>query len=133
MLRSLIAVVAAVIVGLATAKFVEGAGQAGLGLDAAAPDRTAYQLVLLAGWALGAFSAAATATLIGRRWAPLGWLAAASVLLEAGVTLIAFKLSLILWPAAVAAAGAGGYMATRLFRAEIAYPRKSGTRDVFRA
>ena len=122
MLRSLIAVVVAVLVGLVTAKFVEGAGQSGLGLDAGAPRAGAYQLLLLSSWGLGAFAAAASAILIGRRWAPLGWLGAASVFLQASVTLITYNLSWLLWPASAIAACAGGYLAMRLLRAQTTIP-----------
>lgn len=131
MLRSLIAVIAAILVGLVTAKFVEGAGRAGLGLDATAPTAGAYQVVLLAGWGLGAFAAAATANLIGRRWAALGWLAAASVFLEASVAMISYKLSWLLWPGTVIAIFAGGYLAARLLRAEFAYPGQHDKSGLF--
>lgn len=131
MLRSLIAVVAAVLVGLTTAKFIEGAGQAGLGLDPAAPATTSYHLLLLGGWGIGAFAAAATAILLGKRWAPLGWLGAASVFLEAGITLLTFKLSWFLWPASTVVVLAGGFLASRLLRAETSHPTPSGEKGLF--
>jgi hypothetical protein len=129
MLRSLIAVVAAAIVGLATAKFIEGAAQTGMGLtEATAP---AYQFALFVGWGLGAFAAAATALLMGKRWAPLGWLAAAGVFLIAALAMISFSASWLLWPAAMLATGGGGFAAVRLLRARTSLPVKASQKGLF--
>lgn len=132
MLRSLTAVIVATIVGLTAAKFVEGSGTARLALNPgdAAPSAT-YQALLVAGWALGAFAAALTALLIGRRWAPLGWLAAATILFAACMTVMTFALSWVLWPASAAATALGGFLAVRLLRASYASPGKSRKGSVF--
>lgn len=120
MLRSLLAVTAAVIVGLAVAKLVEGAGLAleasehgGAGVHAGA---------LILGWGLGAFSAAAAALLIARRWAPVGWLAAATILFQAVMTLMSAVLPIWAWPGSVLAVGAGGWAAIRLTKARQTRP-----------
>lgn len=134
MLRSLVAVIVAVVVGLVMAKLVEGAGTAGFAIDA--PNRevsasSAYQILLVAGWGLGAFAAALTALLIGRRWAPLGWLAAATILFSACMTVMTFALSWVLWPASAAATALGGFAAVRLLRASYDPPGKSRERSLF--
>lgn len=134
MLRSLIATIAATIVGLAAAKFVEGAGTAGLALDAPnreEPASLAYHILLVAGWGIGAFAAAATALLIGRRWAPLGWLAAATIFFAAVMTAMTHALSWLLWPGSAAATALGGLAAVRLLRAPNAPPAKGRERSLF--
>lgn len=136
MLRSLIAMIAAVIIGLTTVKFVEAAGAAGLapegGPDSGADaPSAAYQALLVAAWGAGAFAAALTALLLGRRWAPLGGLAAASVFLVASITILTFALSWVTWPAAAAATALGGFAAVRLLRASTALPGKRREREIF--
>lgn len=119
MIRSLFAVIVAVIAGLGAARLVEGAGAA---LLDAAPMSPAYQGVLAAGWLVGAFVAAAMALLLGRRWAPLGALAAASVFLAAFIALIGNPLHWLLWPGAVLATALGGLAAVKLTGAKSAHP-----------
>ena len=120
MIRSLIAVVAAVILGVAAARLVEGAavqfipGAAPMGAEWP----LAYQLALLASWGLAAFVAATASLLIGRRWAPLGWLATASMLLLAGVSAVSGPAAWPLLPGAVLVAGAAGYAAVKLTKAK---------------
>lgn len=129
MLRSLAAVIVAVIAGLAAAKTVEAGGAAIIG---AAPASGAYGAVLLVGWLIGAFIAALLALLIGRRWAPLGGLGAASIFLAAMITMFSNPLPWALWPGAVVATALGGYGAIRLTGAKTAHPdmkRKDGLFD----
>ena len=136
MLRSLIAVLAATMVGLTISKFVEGAGQVLLkappqldGEGVAAPD--SYGAVLIVAWALGAFAAACIALFIGRRWAPLGGLAAATVFLSAAIALMSYSLHWMLWPLSALATAGGGYAAIRLLRATASYPEKNQKRVLF--
>lgn len=119
MIRSLFAILAAVLAGFALARVLEGAGAAALGeipAPGAAPS-AAYQAILVAGWFAGAFVAAAIALLLGRRWAPLGGLAAGVILFSAVIMLVSTPLSWLLWPGALFATAAGGYAAVKLLRA----------------
>ena len=136
MLRSLIAVLVATIVGLTVSKFIEGAGLALLapppepgGETAGAPG--GYGALLLAAWLVGAFTAALSALLIGRRWAPLGGLAAATVFLSAAIGLMSFPGGWILWPLSAIATAGGGYGAIRLLRATNKYPEKASSEKFF--
>lgn len=134
MVRSLIAVVVAAVLGVATAKFVENA--ATILFPAIAANSVAvgtlsagYTLALLASWGLAALVASAVSLLIGRRWAPLGWLAAASMLLLAVVSALSGPSPLLLLPGAVIVTGAGGLAAVKLLKATTAPPietRKAG-------
>ncbi len=136
MLRSLIAVIVATILGLAAAKFVEGAGQVLLHESSTVAEGVAvsgvYQAVLAVGWFVGAFVAGVLALLLGRRWAPLGVLAAATVLFAAVITQITFAMSWILWPASLAATAAGGFLAVKLMKASRAYPAPARKKEPFR-
>ena len=115
--------IAAVIVGLTAAKFVEAAGLSALP-DGAEPTGASYQVLLVAGWGLGAFAAALTALLLGRRWAPLAWLAAACMFFAAAITTATFALGWAVWPASAAVTALGGFAAVRLLRASNALPMK---------
>lgn len=110
MLRSLFAVIPAVIVGLAAAKFIESLG--GAAGDSALTGGHAASLII--GWGVGAFIAAMIALFIGRRWAPLGGLAALTILFAATLTTATFKLPILVWLGAAAATGLGGFAAIRL-------------------
>ncbi len=129
MLRSLAAVIVAIIGGLAAAKTVEGGGAALLG---ASPGATVYGLLLLTGWLAGAFVAGLLALVIGRRWAPLGVLGAAAIFLAAVITLFSYPLSWLLWPGAVMTTMLGGLAALRVTGARKEHPdmkRKHGLFD----
>lgn len=129
MIRSLIAVIIAVIAGFALAKMVEGGVAAATG---AVPGSAAYDVILLAGWLAGAFAAALIALLIGVKWAPLGAVAASSIFLGAVITLFSYPMSWFMWPGALAAAALGGYGAVRLAGARAEHPalrRKAGLFD----
>ena len=120
MIRSLFAVIVAVLLGFAASRFVEGAGAAALG-ESIAPDAApsmGYQAVLLLGWLVGAFVAALIAVLLGRRWAPLGALAAGAIMFSAVIALISTPLSWLLWPGAAIATAGGGFAAVKLTRAK---------------
>ncbi len=136
MLRSLGAVIVAVIIGLTAAKFVESAAAAllvgdGARLGADIGVSPAYQAILVFCWLVGAFVAAGASLLMGKRWAPLGWLGAATIFFSAMITLITFSLSWLLWPASLTATAAGGYVAVKLFNATRDYPASNTNRDVF--
>ena len=119
MLRNLAAIILATLVGLTVAKLIESLIGGGVPPGEAASAREL--LGLSVGYFGGAFVAAAIALLIGRRWAPLGWLGASTILFAAIITLATFKLPLILWPASAAACGAGGWLAVKLLKREMQY------------
>ncbi len=136
MLRSLLAVIAATIVGLAVSKFIEGAGLALLvdnapGENAGSKLSPQNQLVLVGSWGLGAFFAAATALLIGRRWAPLGGLAAATVLLSALLVLVSHGVAWWAWPSAAAATLVGGCVAMKILNATKEHHQASTHKGLF--
>ncbi|MEO1252434.1 MAG: hypothetical protein AAFW81_08830 [Pseudomonadota bacterium] len=122
MIRNLIVIIIASIVGLAAAKFTESivGGNAG---DAAG---ARYIAGLVVGYFLGAFIAAAIALIGGRRWAPLGWLGAATIFFGAVITMVTYALPFIMWPASAAACALGGWIAIRLLKAEAAPPATGG-------
>lgn len=137
MVRSLFAIIAATIIGLAAAKFTEGASQTILtgqtngepaGLDAAITGR---QFGLVFAWLVGAFVAALCALMIGRRWAPLGALAAATIFFSAVITIASFSLHWALWPLSAIATAAGGYAAIFLLGAKNDYPARQKKRKIF--
>lgn len=136
MLRSLVAVIVAVITGLAAAKFVEAFGQGMLhegagGVAEGGSVSGSYQALLAAGWFVGAFVASALALLIGKRWAPLGVLAAGTVLFAAIITQITFTMSWFLWPMSAIATAAGGFLALKALKATRAYPLPSRSKAPF--
>ncbi len=129
MIRSLAAVIIAVIAGLTAAKLIEGAGAAILD---AQPPSAAYGAVLSLSWLFGAFAAAFLAMFIGKRWAPLGALSSAAIFLGAGLGLFSAPLGWLMWPAAMISTALGGYGAVRLIGAQMAHPdlnRKDGLFD----
>ena len=120
--------IAAILIGLTASRFVEGAAQA---VGGASPESAAYEWSLVLGWTLGAFAAALTALLIGRRWAPLGVLAAATMFFAAAIALLSYSLSWFLWPASAAGTALGGYAAIRLLNARNAHPSRDGKKEFF--
>jgi len=129
MLRNLFAIILATIIGLAVARLVEGVIGGGV-----APGETADAKALIGlsiGYFVGAFVAAGLALLIGRRWAPLGWLGAGTVLFAAVITLLTFKLPLFLWPVSAAACGAGGWLAIRLLKGAMQFSASGKTESLF--
>ena len=129
MLRSLAAVIVAVIAGFLVIKMIEGAGAA---LTSATPSTAIYDALLMIGWLAGAFVAALLALLVGKRWAPLGVLGGAAIFLSAIITLISYTLNWLLWPGAVMTTALGAYAAIRLLGARRAHPdikRKDGLFD----
>lgn len=129
MLRNLLAIILASIAGLTVAKFVESL--TGGGVQPGEAVGLQYQAGLVLGYLFGAFTAAALALLIGKRWAPLGWLGAATVFFAAGITLLTFKLPLLLWPASAVATLAGGWLAVKLLKAQSQYPHASPKEKIF--
>ncbi|MEM8771098.1 MAG: hypothetical protein AAGD92_05545 [Pseudomonadota bacterium] len=129
MLRNLLAIIVATIIGLSVAKFVEGAFGGGV-----APEEVASaidQLGLVVGWFVGSFIAAVLALLVGKRWAPLGWLAAGTIFFAAIITLVSFPLSFLLWPASAAATAAGGFAAIKLLNAQTSHPGSENKNGLF--
>ena len=127
MLRSLLSVIVAVIIGLTAAKFIENAGSVVLfsektSMTGNAPVSGGYQFLLMGGWFVGAFTAALLALLLGRRWAPLGALAAATIFLAASITILTFSLSWLLAPGTAIACAAAAVAAIKLCNAQSAYP-----------
>ncbi len=119
MLRNLAAIILATIIGLALAKFIEGVLGGGVAPGEAASAQE--YLGLTVGYLIGAFAASLIALLVGRRWAPLGWLSAATIFFAAVITILSFKLPLWVWPLSAAACAAGGWLAGRLLKAERQY------------
>ena len=129
MLRNLAAIILATILGLAVAKFVEGLIGGGVAPGEAA---SAQDLMgLAAGYCVGAFIASSLALLIGRRWAPLGWLGAVTILFAAVLTLLTFKLPLIIWPISAAACGAGGWLAIKLLKGSMQMTQNRKNESLF--
>lgn len=106
MLRSLMAVILAVILGLAVARWIEAAGLAVSG----APHGFLHQLSLIFGWGAGAYGAGLAAVLIGLRWRPLGFLAAAAIGLNGFLTLMGAPLSLWTWLLTILCVIGGGWL-----------------------
>ena len=115
MLRSLLAIIVAVICGLTVSRFIE-AGLTALFVPQSPSDQL-YKVALLAGWTLGSFCAGAIALLIGRRWQPLGVLASATIGLNALITLPGAGLVFWMYPISLALIGLGAYAAMKLLRA----------------
>ncbi|MEM9706171.1 MAG: hypothetical protein AAF850_08865 [Pseudomonadota bacterium] len=130
MLRSLLAIIVSTIIGLTVAKFIEGGGLAVFpppeNVEMADPQSVnaawrefpvGYRASLLIGWGLGAFAAAALALFIARRWRPIGYLAAASIGLQAMITLGGRPFSPLLWVGAAILVAGGGEAAVRILKA----------------
>lgn len=113
MIRSLIAIIVAVFLGLVFAQAAER-----LTLEFGMPQAAA----LLASWGGASFVAAGAALLLGRRWAPLGWLAAASMLLLAIVSVAAGGASWLFIPGALVFTALGGWAAVKATGARYAPP-----------
>lgn len=136
MVRSLAAAIVGALIGLTAAKFIEGAGAALIrGETGAAFDQlqntTAYAFVLLSAWSIGSFCAAASALLIGKKWAPLGWLGAASIFLSASMTVLTALLNWLLLPACAVSCAIAGAAAIRLVGARTVLPGKGSKESLF--
>lgn len=143
MIRSLIAVLIAVIVGMTTAKFVEGMGAAAFPLDqvaagdldglkaAAANAPTGYKACLVAGWALAAFVSALIALAIGKRWAPLGWLSAGVMFLLSFISLIGLPFGFWLLPTSLVVTMGAGWLANKLLKATSTIPVSRSNDELF--
>ncbi len=128
MMRSLIAVILAVIAGLAVTRAVEG----GIGaLTDLTPTSPLYGYILLASWFFGAFAASFIALLLARRWAPVGIVAAGSIFLSAMLALVTASLSWLLWPGAIIITAAGAYAAIKLLKADYSLPAQSRKGGLF--
>ncbi|MEM9170215.1 MAG: hypothetical protein AAGC56_11240 [Pseudomonadota bacterium] len=117
MARSIVGVVIAVVAAMfVAAGFERVAGVAAPLADGVRPTAV-YQLLIAVGWAASAFVAAAIALFVGRRWAPIGGLASASIGLLAVQGLAAGGLAWWMWPLSLAGVAAGGYGAVRVLKA----------------
>ncbi|WP_425408661.1 hypothetical protein [Hyphococcus sp.] len=128
MLRSFIAVIVAVVAGLTTAKFAEGAGA---GLLNSAPPSGAYQIILLISWFAGAFIAGCVALIIARRWAPVGIIASASIFISAVAAMLASPMNWLVWCGAVAVTFAGSYISILITHARFSFPDKPAKTGLF--
>ena len=137
MLRSLFAIIVANIVGVAVAKLIENMGMTAFpppsDIDVASRESilyvwsfmpAGYKLMLAAGWLIGALAASSVALLLGRRWAPLGWLGAACIGFHATMTLFYFPAELWLWFASIFSVAAGGLAGHVLWHPTMAFPQK---------
>ena len=133
MLRSLTAVLIAVLIGLTLAKLVEASASALLELKAPeaepAPGNAVgeavrlsissmYGGVLVASWGLGAFVAASVALLMGRRWAALAWLAGVTVSFNGVIVLLGADGPAWLWPASLMVGPLGAWAANAALGAQ---------------
>ncbi|MEM9014815.1 MAG: hypothetical protein AAGB02_06875 [Pseudomonadota bacterium] len=134
MIRSLLAIVAATLIGLTVSRFIEGAGLAVMS-DGGSPNNSTLgaglQLLLVASWTVGAVAASASALLIGERWAPLGWLGAATVALSAVLGLSGAAFSWWAWPLSFGAIFGTTLLVLKVLRAESAPIQKSKPSDLF--
>ena len=122
MLRSLIAVLVSVLVGLTAAKFLEGGLAALTGVEGILSREeelpAAYQVILVFAWFVGALIAAAIAVLMGRKWAPLGWVASVTILFNAIMTITAASVSWWMWLTAPVVTLIAGAIAIRVLNAQ---------------
>ena len=75
--------------------------------------------------------AALIALLIGRRWAPVGGLAAGTIFFSAFITMLPGTLVWWLWPLAAVATAIGGWLALRIGGAKAALDTGAKKEDVF--
>ncbi|WP_411818097.1 hypothetical protein [Hyphococcus sp. DH-69] len=127
MIRLLAAAIIAVIAGFAVTKFVEAIGVGFTGADVT----VGYKAVLAVSWFIGSFVAALIALLIGRRWAPLGGLAASSIFLAAMIAMFSNPLGWVLWVCAAVLTGLGGYAAIKLTKASNIHPNLRPDESIF--
>ena len=137
MLRSLLAIIVAVVLGLTTAKFVEGAFAAALGLGGEAHDISrvmgdGYLWSLLASWIAGAAAATTAALLIGKRWAPLGYLAGAAMALQGALTLLGADVPIWSWALALGAPALVCFAIVKALGATLAPRTNQAPDDFFR-
>jgi len=125
--RSLASVIAAVIVGLMTARLVEQVARAFASAPPASAEADTAYGVLVVSWGIAAFVAALVALIAGKRWAPLGWLAASTMGLNALVTLVGAAPPLWAWPAGLLSAALGGVAAIRLIGAKMRHPDRDSS------
>ncbi|MEO0399489.1 MAG: hypothetical protein AAF224_08735 [Pseudomonadota bacterium] len=161
MIRSLAAVLVAVIAGLTCAKFLEGglaamvdvapssslppqefategasteafadqafAGDAGAsGIDDNRPARPVIgdtlALILAVSWTFAAFAAAMLTLLLARRWAPLAWLAGATIAFNGLIVMVGAATPWFLWPLALGGPIVAAYGAIRALNAGYQLP-----------
>ncbi|NWG93432.1 MAG: hypothetical protein HXY21_13155 [Parvularculaceae bacterium] len=131
MVRSIIGVLVGVIIGAFIVLAVEAVSHQAFPPPAAfdAKDAGAVaalplgaKLSVLFAWFSGAFGGAVAALAIARRWAPAGWVVAATILLFAATNFAAFPHPLWMIIASIPATLAGGQLAILLTRANYGRP-----------
>lgn len=138
MLRSIIAVVVGILVAVVAVFSVEMAGhslfptpdlgaadcsnpetyrdrQAAVACTAATP--LYAKIAVVVGWFLGALAGGAAALAIGRKWAPLAWVVAATILLLSVSNFVMFPHPVWMMAGSVLACALGGSAAVSLMRA----------------
>ncbi len=122
MIRSIIAVLAGVVVGAILILIVEGAGHLMIppppGFDLANPDSVksvpvAAKVAVLAAWFVGSFGGGAAASIIARRWAPAAWVVAATIFLLSAVTMAEIPHPGWMMAGAIAVIALGGFLAVK--------------------
>lgn len=129
MVRSIIAVVAGVIIGVFAVMIVETVGHAlfapPVGADAGsgvAALPVAVKASVLCAWFVGAFAGGVVASLVARRWAPAAWVVATTILLFAATAFSATPHPLWMMLSAVPATLLGGFLAVRASKAVYGRP-----------
>lgn len=129
MLRSVIGVVVGVSLGAIAVYVAEFLGHTiyptSVQIDRADPEAMkrlvevtplGAKISVVAGWSLGAFFGGLGALAIARRWAPVAWVVAASILGLAATNFAAIPHPLWMQVGAVAGCGLGGMLAIRTMR-----------------
>lgn len=134
MLRNLLAIIIATLAGFVLIKNLEVLAIVHFAIDvrgALRGDNSIY--FIFAGiWFLGAFFAALIALIIGRRWAPLGIWAAATIFFSAVLALLRDNPEgIFMWFIAAAATATGGWLAVKLLKAKSAYPQAASREKIF--
>jgi len=135
MLRSILAVVAGVLVGAVVIFLTESLGHMIFpppeGIDLKDPEQLksimkdiplGAKLGVLAAWGAGVFAGGVAALLIARRWAPVAWVVAATLFTLAGVTMMAIPHPWWMIIGAVLVTCAGAVAAIKLLRASYTRP-----------
>ena len=74
----------------------------------------AEQLVFMVAWSVGAFAAALSALLLGRRWGALGIVSAATFLFQTIASLVYYPFSWWAWPLSIGLVVLSGLVPVRL-------------------
>lgn len=135
MLRSVLAVVAGVVVGSVLVFAVETVGHllwpSRIAIDAADPEQMrrlvaatplGAKIAVVLSWFAGALGGGVLAVLLARRWAPVAWIVAATIFCLAAANFVAVPHPLWMQAGAVVASLAAGFLAVRMTRAQYVPP-----------